>query len=44
MTLLAIVVATFAGGLLSVLIAELSDRTLERFFRGLRNRGPGRPR
>lgn len=29
---------------LSVLIAELSDRTLERFFRGLRNRGPGRPR
>jgi len=26
---------------LSICIAEISDRTLERFFRQFRNRGPG---
>lgn len=29
---------------LSFAMAEASDRTLERFFRGFRNRGPGAPR
>jgi peptidoglycan/LPS O-acetylase OafA/YrhL len=28
----------------SFVIADISDRTLERFFRGFRNRGPGAPR
>ena len=27
--------------LLSILVSEVSDRTLERFFRRFRNRGPG---
>lgn len=37
-----VVLVTYS--LVSFVIADISDRTLERFFRGFRNRGPGAPK